>query len=205
MRVRGPSAPRRSLEGLSVNPRPIPLLRLLFARDAWGLKQRSSSPPPLALPPEARSCQFPTDLTFPEVQKAWDEAWEEMWSWYIAPQDRFSVDEGSDASRVWETATIPRDHQDLWINFDQRAFESWLESACPIPWSLYGGLGSLRQEEDSAEEVESAMVAGLEAILVLPFGSHFAEWPSPRILVVSAMTRSDATEYRRALSSGPRA
>ena len=77
--------------------------------------------------------------------------------------------------------------------------------ACPVRQSLSDEQDSLSQERECATEVESAMLAGLETVLVLPFDAHYTEWPSRRVLVVSAITRSEAGEYRCALSEGPSA
>lgn len=189
------------LGDLSINARPIPLLRLLFARDAWKLGHRNGLPP-LALPPESGVSQPPAHLTSVELEEQWQASWHQMWSWYGSPKDDDVKRKSRDYRQLRESSTIPRDHVGLWSNFSEEAFSSWLEEATPLNWDSPSGVNSMAYEQACSAEVRSATRYGLQRVVVLPFAGYFSEWVTPAVLVVSAQTRGDSARYGLVLSGG---
>lgn len=194
---------------ITVEDNSIPLMELLWVREAWGLAVSGHFPPPLTDTPVQMDAatRAPDDIT------VWQQAWPQLWHDAVA-----HAAEGTDPALV-ETLSRPSlDHAERAALLHRLIGPTWHEhfgddslGHAFADWQnrhVQGLIDRMREHRRADEQPEHASLdslvpawrRGLYRIVTVPCEGTFTRTIGPHALLVTVPTRDDPARYRRALA-----
>lgn len=196
---------------LTVDDQPLPLLELLWVREAHDLRPRGAGLPPLLLDPP--SVLPPSAISVGERAK-WTAAWPLVWRAAVkhAGEDRDSLttdeelkattDGSSQRADVLRRTIGPR-WSDSFGGGAQGmpAYSAWLRRMESAEWAAAWRRDQSNPERRDLVALIPAWRAGLTKIVLIPCSGEFIQRIGDNTLLVTAATRQNSESYRHALNT----
>lgn len=208
--VQMPETPWPSEMLITVDEHPLPLLELLWIREAYELDPRGYGLPPLLADTPSTALGFTLEA---EEREQWERTWPQVWRAAVAhvgvSQDErvwndvpSSADGSPERADLLHRITGPR-----WRDrFGDRALagdlhRAWMRRADDIASASVPDRLEDHPERRDLEALISAWRAGLKRIVTIPCSTEFTRKVGESTLLLTAETRRSSDHYRRALST----
>jgi hypothetical protein len=208
--VQMPETPWPSEMLITVDEQPLPLLELLWVREAYELAPRGDDLPPLLSDTPSTAPSFAVEA---EERERWERAWPLAWRAAVAhigvSQDErgwndlpSSADGSTERDDLLHRITGPRWRDRVGDGaFAGDLHRTWLRRADATASTWVPRRLEDNPERRDLEALIGAWHAGLERIVTIPCSTEFTRKIGESTLLLTAETRRSSDQYRRALST----